>query len=380
MVEVQIYMSLKGRFCSPVPHRCVLQDLCRYVIQICDAERMYLLRCVVKCLLAKFEECELNVPKVSELNRLGAANCPYTSQQYLSMELRLLQFFRWHISLPTAAHFFEYFFVVSVTESDCFEGRSLGDQASSVMSTMSKYVVYFLEISLQGDFILLITCACYRKKNIRISAYILTNLYLWPRVRRSRFKHPFYLETRCGWLYLTTSQWTTNVRLQLATIGFGWCSSVIHVHILDWLNHNGLLSVKNYNVHKIPDLIILWAHLRLIRLHWLSLHKRLNLRSICSLDKLYLWHCTSVPVGSAAVRGWSADEKPRSPALVDFQSSWSPPVTMCHCRRSLICHCRPTTVEQSTWWCPVCPIARNISPKTENSFISSVIPGHCSIV
>ena len=35
------------------------------------------------------------------------------------------------------------------------------------------------------------------------------------------------------------------------------------------------------------------------------------------------WHCTSVglPVGSAAVRRRSADETPRSPALVDFQSS-----------------------------------------------------------
>ena len=88
---------------------------------------------------AKFEECELNVPKVSELNRLGATDCPYTAQQYLSMELRVLQFFRWHISLPTAAHFFEYFLVVSVTASDHFEGRSLGDQATSVMSTCLLY-------------------------------------------------------------------------------------------------------------------------------------------------------------------------------------------------------------------------------------------------
>jgi len=110
--------------------------------------------------VAKFEECELNIPKVSELNRLGAPNCPYSAQQYLSMELRLLQFFRWHISLPTAAHFFEYFLVVSVTASDCFDGRSLGDQAESVMSTMSKYVVYFLEVSLQGRYMILLVTKC----------------------------------------------------------------------------------------------------------------------------------------------------------------------------------------------------------------------------
>jgi len=99
---------------------------------------------------AKFEECENNIPKISELNRLAAANCAYSTQQFLSMELRLLQFFRWNIGLPTAAHFFEYYLVDSVAPTDCFEGRSLDGQAASVVSTMSKYVVYFLEISLQG--------------------------------------------------------------------------------------------------------------------------------------------------------------------------------------------------------------------------------------
>ena len=67
------------------------------------------------------------------------------------MELRLLQFFHWNISLPTAAHFFEYFLVDSVAASDYFEGRSLGSQASAAVSTLSKYVIYFLEISLQGQ-------------------------------------------------------------------------------------------------------------------------------------------------------------------------------------------------------------------------------------
>jgi len=100
---------------------------------------------------AKFEECEKNIPKLSELNRLGAAASPYTSQHFLSMELRLLQFFQWNISLPTAAHFFEYFLVDSVAASDYFEGRSLGSQATAAVSTVSKYVVYFLEISLQGQ-------------------------------------------------------------------------------------------------------------------------------------------------------------------------------------------------------------------------------------
>jgi len=113
----------------------------------CVASKCEFLSCV---LTAKFEECEQNIPKLAELNRLGSPNCPHTAQQYLSMELRILQFFNWNISLPTAAHFYEYFLVISVTASDCFEGRSLGDQATAAVSTVSKYVVYFLEISLQG--------------------------------------------------------------------------------------------------------------------------------------------------------------------------------------------------------------------------------------
>ena len=99
---------------------------------------------------AKFEESERNIPKLSELNRLGVPSSPYSARQYLTMELRLLQFFQWNVALPTAAHFLEYFLVAALTASDCFDGRSLGHQATEARSTLSKYVVYFLEISLQS--------------------------------------------------------------------------------------------------------------------------------------------------------------------------------------------------------------------------------------
>jgi len=39
-----------------------------------------------------------------------------------------------------------------------------------------------------------------------------------------------------------------------------------------------------------------------------------------------------------------------SPPLIDFQSSRRPPVAMCYCRRSVVCYCRPSTLEQSTCW------------------------------
>ena len=89
--------------------------------------------------------------------------------------------------------------------------------------------------------------------------------------------------------------------------------------------------------------------------------------------------CTSVLVRSAAVRRWSADETSRPAALVDLQSTRRPPVAACHCRRSLICCCWPTTLKQSTCRRPVCPITHNILSETENTFISPIIPRHCSV-
>ena len=128
---------------------------------VCDAETVGTVKKRKRCFAcvdvlanvgtAKFEECEKNVPKLSEFNQLNASASPYSSHQFLSMELRVLQFFQWNISLPTAAHFFEYFLIDSVAASDYFEGRRLGSQAAAAVSTVSKYVVYFLEISLQGQ-------------------------------------------------------------------------------------------------------------------------------------------------------------------------------------------------------------------------------------
>jgi len=49
-------------------------------------------------------------------------------------------------------------------------------------------------------------------------------------------------------------------------------------------------------------------------------------------------------------------------------------------------HANVVSLEQGTsvgmchFYNYVCPIARNISPKTRNSFISAIIPRNCSIV
>jgi len=45
----------------------------------------------------------------------------------------------------------------------------------------------------------------------------------------------------------------------------------------------------------------------------------------------------------------------------------------------VVSYCRPSTLEQSTCWRPVCLITHNISSKAKNSFISAILSGHCFI-
>ena len=89
-----------------------------------------------------------------------------------------------------------------------------------------------------------------------------------------------------------------------------------------------------------------------------------------------LFTALHLSIGSAAVRCWSVVEASRSAELVYLQSSRRPSVATFHCRRSLICCCRPTTLEQSTCRRPVCPITHIISSETDNTFIPTIMPRH----
>jgi len=70
----------------------------------------------------------------------------------------MLAFFNWSVNLPTAANFYDYYLVKAVTQDDLYNGRSLGNETASAAISMSKYVVYFLEVSLQGWCFLALIC------------------------------------------------------------------------------------------------------------------------------------------------------------------------------------------------------------------------------
>lgn len=101
----------------------------------------------------KFEEREDRVPKLETLNSLGcmsSMNLVLTKQGLLHMELLLLETFQWNLYLPTAAHFIDYYLSIAVSEGDLHDGWPMTCLEKTRLY-LAKYVDYFLEASLQGE-------------------------------------------------------------------------------------------------------------------------------------------------------------------------------------------------------------------------------------
>ena len=108
---------------------------------------------IFHCFIAgKFEEREDRVPKLEMLNSLGcmsSMNLVLTKQGLLHMELLLLETFQWNLYLPTAAHFIEFYLSIAVHEADLHNGWPIGCLDKTKLF-LAKYADYFLEVSLQG--------------------------------------------------------------------------------------------------------------------------------------------------------------------------------------------------------------------------------------
>ncbi|XP_078668120.1 cyclin-J-like [Branchiostoma floridae x Branchiostoma belcheri] len=108
--------------------------------------RMHLV--ALGCLLVacKFEEEERRVPRIKKLNQYVRE--VYSEEEYLQMELTILKFFQWNISLPTPAHFLDYYMTEGVSQSDLHAGYPVCSVNKSRLY-LEKYCHYFLEVSLQ---------------------------------------------------------------------------------------------------------------------------------------------------------------------------------------------------------------------------------------
>ena len=105
--------------------------------------------------VVKYEEhCEKR-PRLSSLNAFIPSHGlldirKYTASELRSMELTVLSYFNWGLSIPTCAQFLPYFLYVAVDKSDLRNGIPISSK-DVVDSYLQKHTHYFQEISLQGN-------------------------------------------------------------------------------------------------------------------------------------------------------------------------------------------------------------------------------------
>ncbi|CAH1173607.1 unnamed protein product [Phaedon cochleariae] len=78
-------------------------------------ERVLLVANVCLLVAAKFEENNVTIPKMAELN--AANNNRYPLREFKNLEIVLLRFFHWYIMFPTTAHYI-YYYIQSVISFD----------------------------------------------------------------------------------------------------------------------------------------------------------------------------------------------------------------------------------------------------------------------
>lgn len=116
-----------------------------------DTNHLYLLAMACLCIAVKYEEhCEKR-PRLSSLNEFIPSHGllrKYTASELHSMELTVLGYFNWSLSVPTCAQFLPYFLNVAVDKSDLRNGIQISSK-EVVESYLLKHTHYFQEISLQ---------------------------------------------------------------------------------------------------------------------------------------------------------------------------------------------------------------------------------------
>lgn len=95
---------------------------------------------------AKLDEKDDDIPTLGSLREVVQDN--YRSDDFLQMELIVMQSLDWHLLLPTAEQFSGYYFADCFCDSDCHLGVKISN-FEKAYTLMKKYVKYFLEVSLQ---------------------------------------------------------------------------------------------------------------------------------------------------------------------------------------------------------------------------------------
>lgn len=117
-----------------------------------DQNHLYLLAMACLSISVKYEEhCDKTL-KLNSLNHMlpshSLLSVGYSAAELTNMEITVLNFFDWSLSIPTVAQFVPYFLVVSVDNHDLIDGQPILCK-SAVVTCLEKHTKYFMEISLQ---------------------------------------------------------------------------------------------------------------------------------------------------------------------------------------------------------------------------------------
>lgn len=103
---------------------------------------------------AKSEEIDDNVPSIEMLQHAGRMNdnsntSTYSRQEFHTLELYILKYFKWCLSHPSVAHFIDYYLYVSLKEDEVPPGLSKWE-AIMLENQMKEFTAYFMEVTLRG--------------------------------------------------------------------------------------------------------------------------------------------------------------------------------------------------------------------------------------
>ena len=104
--------------------------------------------------LAKFEETDENLPTIETMQHWaqcgpGHADC-YSRKEFHKMELYLLRFFNWSVSVPSSVHFADYY-LLHGSEMDDGGSNPLTNPIARIKQ-LEEYNNCFLEHSLRGTY------------------------------------------------------------------------------------------------------------------------------------------------------------------------------------------------------------------------------------
>ncbi|XP_049548458.1 cyclin-J [Anopheles darlingi] len=122
LVPRQTALELIRGKCTKQMYRRTTKHLAIYLLDVflCNhyipEERLELVALTCLSLACKIEENDPDIPSLTMLNSFSSE--PYKRADYMAIEMTVLIFFRWHITIPTAATFLEVYALHCIDEED----------------------------------------------------------------------------------------------------------------------------------------------------------------------------------------------------------------------------------------------------------------------